>query len=467
MKYLNTTYALVVAALLAAPLSAQLTSGNLVGTVFDPSGAIVPGAAIALKNTATGAEEKTVSTSAGDYRFENLPVGTYDLTATAAGFKDYEVKGVAVQLNVTVTENVRLSIGSAASTVEVTESAVTIDTTTAQIQSTFGARQAADLPTTATGSGVLNLALLNPAVATSGTVGVGTGPSVAGQRPRNNNFTVEGIDNNSGSVTGPLVTVPNDAVAEFGTLQNQFSPDFGHSSGGQFNTIVKSGSNQFHGTLYEYFQNRDLNAADNLAAVSGTPLHPRYDNNRFGGNVGGPILRNKLFFFVDYEYNPIGEASTPSQLFAPTATGLNQIAAIPGINQNNFNIFKKYVPVAGSACVPGVGNCPSVIVRSLALGPGYLQPTLTGTAIQVGQIPVSAPAYTNNEAGLASVDYNLSEKDSLRGRFVLNRTGTLQTTAALPVFFQTVPTNAYVATFCSIVRPFIAGKCSRFAGKLS
>ncbi len=115
-----------------------------------------------------------------------------------------------------------------------------------------------DLPTASGGSGVINLSLLAPGVATSGAIALGTGPSVGGQRPRNNNFTIEGLDNNSGSVTGPLVQVPNDAVAEFTFLQNQFGADFGHSSGGQFNQVVKSGTNEFHGSAYEYFINRDL-----------------------------------------------------------------------------------------------------------------------------------------------------------------------------------------------------------------
>ena len=448
MNHLKTRAAVLVALLLAltAPLFAQLTSGNIVGAVYDPSGAIIPGATLVATNTATGATSTTTSTSAGDYRFENLPVGTYDLTVTAPGFAKAELKGISVLLNATPTENIKLSVGQSTATIEVSSTAVAIDTTTATIQNTFSTKQVTDLPTTATGSGVLNLALLNAGVASSGAVGVGTGPSVAGQRPRNNNFTIEGIDNNSGAVTGPLVSVPNDAVAEFGTLQNQFSPEFGHSSGGQYNTIIRSGSNEFHGVAYEYFQNRDLNAADNLSFVSGTPLHPRYDNNRFGGTVGGPILRNKLFFFVDYEYNPVGEASSPSQLFAPTSAGLSQIAAIPGINQNNFNEFKKYVPVASGSCA-GSANCPSVVVSSLAAGPEYLQSNITGTAIQVGQIPVSAPSYTNNEAAVASVDYNLSEKDAIRGRFVLNRTGSIDTAATLPVFFTTTPTNNYLATF--------------------
>ncbi len=427
------------------PLFSQLTSGNLTGTVYDTTGAAVPDASVIAHNSSTGQESDTKSTSKGDYRFENLPVGSYTISVTAAGFSKTDVQNVVVQLNETVTTNVTLQIGQSATTVQVTEIGSAIDTTTAQLQTTFSTAEVANLPETATGAGVLNLALLAPGVATSGTIGAGTGPSVGGQRPRNNNFTIEGIDNNSGAVTGPLVTVPNEAVSDFSMLENQYSPDFGHSSGGQFNTIVKSGTNSFHGEAYEYFQNKNLNAADNLAAVTGTPLHPRYDDNRFGGNFGGPIKHNKLFFFGDYEYEPIGQAATPSQLFAPTAAGLAQIAATPGINQTNFNIFKKYVPVASTSCA-GAATCPPVLLGSLGAGALYQEGTPTGTALDVGQIPIAAPAYTNNEFGVASVDYNLSDKDALRGRFVLNRTGSIDVAAALPTFFTTTPANAYLVT---------------------
>ncbi|HEX4229142.1 MAG TPA: carboxypeptidase regulatory-like domain-containing protein [Bryobacteraceae bacterium] len=428
------------------PLLAQLTSGNITGTIYDQTGATVPSAEVTATNTETGVVNTTRSTSAGEYRFENLSVGTYNLLVAAPGFAHAGIQNLGVKLNQTVTTNVTLAIGKAVTSVEVTEASVAIDTTSAQIQGTYETRQIADLPVTATGSGVLNLALLSPGVTTSGAVGAGTGPSVGGQRPRNNNFTVEGIDNNSGSLTGPLVSVPNDAVAEFSALQNQFSPDFGHSSGGQYNTIVKSGTNQFHGTLYEYFQNRNLNAADNLGAVTGTPLHPRFDSNRFGGTFGGPIMRNKLFFFVDYEYNPEGFASTPSQLFAPTQAGLATIAATPGINQTNFNQFKKYVPVAPASCA-GSSICPGVPLGSLSIGPLYNYTGAAPGSIDVGQISVSAPAYINSEAAVASVDYNLSNNDSLRGRFILNRTGVIDTTANLPVFYQNSPANDYLIAF--------------------
>jgi hypothetical protein len=117
-----------------------------------------------------------------------------------------------------------------------------------------------------------------------------------------NNFTIEGVDNNLKTVTGPLVYVPNDSVAQFSLLQNQFSSEFGHSSGGQFNTIIKGGTNELHGSAYEYFQNRNLNALDQAFFRQGIYDKPRYDQNRVGGAVGGPIVKNKLFYFGNFEY---------------------------------------------------------------------------------------------------------------------------------------------------------------------
>jgi hypothetical protein len=430
---------------LGGPLLCQQTSGNVQGTVYDPSGATVPGASVVATNIATGIGKSAETTSSGTYRFENLPIGTYNITVVAGGFTNAEVNGVIVQLNQTVTTNATLALGQSATTVEVTEAPVSIDTTTAQIQTTYQAKQLADLPSASTGSGVINLALLNAGVTTAGGLGQGTGPSVGGQRPDNNSFTIEGIDNNALSTTGPIVSVPNDAVSEFSVLQNQFSPDFGHSSGGQFNQVVKSGSNAFHGTAYEYFQNRNLDAADNLNFVQGNPLHPRFDSNRFGGNLGGPIKRNKLFFFFNYEYSPNGGVSS-TQYSAPTAAGYATLAALPGIYQTNLAQYQKYLGTAPSAngtpvlVAPGPGSNES-------LGTGVFAPGGTGAlSIPVGTISSALPNFANAEIGVASIDYNISEKDSLRGRLILNRTGSVDTVGFPSVFFGINPTNAYLAT---------------------
>src|SRR5262249_9945693 len=253
----------------------------------------------------------------GEYHFVNLPVGTYSVAVTAAGLNG-RIDNIKVDLNQTETANITASVAGTSTAIESNETRVAVDFRPPTIPPTYMAKEAADLPTTSTGSGVLNLSLLDAGVASAGGVGVGSGPAVSGNRPRNNNFTVEGVDNNSISVTGPLITIPNDAVDSFTVLQNQFSAEFGHSSGGQFNQTITSCTNTFHGRLYEYFQNRDLNAIDTLAALGGATSNPRYDNNRFGGQVGGPILKNKLFFFTDWEYNPVGQVPVPPVSCAPT-----------------------------------------------------------------------------------------------------------------------------------------------------
>jgi hypothetical protein len=409
---------------------AQAISGNIVGTVVDSSGAVVTGASVEATNIATGVTATTRTNGAGAYRFDNLPVGTYSIAIKGSGFKT-AVQQVDAVLNQTGTLNVTLSPGQTSETVEVSGVAATIDTTSAQLQSTFTDRLSQDLGITSAGglgAGVLNLSLLSPGVSQSSSLGLGTGPSVGGQRPRNNNFTVEGVDNNNKTTTGSLITVPNDAVESFTLLSNQFNPEFGHSSGGQFNTVIKNGTNSFHGTLYEYFRNRNLNAVDNFYALQNLKSNPRFDSNRYGATFGGPIVKNKLFFFTNFERQPIGLTGTSGgAVNAPTATGLAAIATDPNLSQTNFGVFKKYIPVAGSpsGCLtytgaPANGTCAA------------------GT-IETGAVSISAPAFQNFENFVQSVDYNISSNDQLRGRYVYNKEDQIDTQAQLSTFYTIQP----------------------------
>ena len=352
-------FALALVALVALGAGAaygQAITGNVVGTVADSSGAAVVNADISIVNVATGVGASNKTNGTGEYRFDNLLAGSYKVTVRSSGFRSTAVS-VEVRLNTTSTANVKLEPGASTETVEVSGEAPIIDTTTTQLQNTFEGKTLQDLPianlgvaTNGQNLGVINLSLLDAGVGSTGGLGAGTGPSISGQRPRNNNFTVEGVDNNDKGVTGPLIYVPPDAVSNFTLLQNQFSPEFGHSTGGQFNITVEGGTNTFHGRVYEYFQNRNLNAVDYNLANQGIFTNPRYDNNRYGGQLGGPIFKNKLFFFANFEYNAVGLAAVPgAPVLAPTAAGYTTLNGIPGVSANNISTLQQFA-VAPSAC---------------------------------------------------------------------------------------------------------------------
>ena len=422
------------------PVLAQTIDGNLVGTVVDASGAIVPNAMVEVTNTATGIKTTGKTGPDGLYRFNNLPVGTYDVSVTASGFATSGLKNVAVELNKTATANVTMQVQGVTQEVAVVEAPSTIDTTTAQLQTTFDANQIVQLPiieNTSGGNlmlGALNTALLSSGVASSGGIGQGEGPSVGGQRPMNNNFMIEGVDNNNKAITGPLVYVPTDATKQFSLLQNQFTAEFGHSTGGQFNTIVKSGTNEIHGSAYEYFQNRNLNALDQSFKRQGVFSEPRFDQNRFGGSVGFPIKKNKWFGFGNVEYAPLGQASTNfSPVRAPTAAGYALLDAMPalnaagtaGVSKTNLDVLKKYAAAAPSADSTTPVN---------------------GVAIPIGILPIVGPNYVNQTTWVGSTDYNFSDQNQLRGRFIFNKLDSLDTSANLPAFWTTLPQRYVLAT---------------------
>jgi hypothetical protein len=482
---------------LASPghLAAQAISGDLTGTVLDKTGAAVPHALVEAVNVDTGIKNTVSTNDQGEFRLGNLPVGTYTVKVSAPSFATTTLTKIEVELNRVGALKVTLEIGSQATTVEVSGASPLINTTSAQIEGTFDKAEAADLPISSIGLGVINLALLQPGVATSGGVGAGTGPSVGGQRPRNNNFTIEGVDNNNKGVTGPLVRPPNDAVEEFSALQNQFSPEFGHSTGGQYNTVVKSGTNDYHGLAYEYFNNRNLNAEDQSviqALGTGAP-NPRFDFNRFGGQIGGPVFKRKLFFFANFEYNTLGQASvSPGGLCSPTAAGYTTLAGISGLSATNLAILQKY---ATPAPVPGNGANGTNCANAPAADPRFpkdpvtgkavpntdgsifisdpASPTLGFTAVQTGILNVQAPNFTNYKFLTTSMDYDPTSNDQVRGRYLYNSAVGIDNAAALPAFFLGSPTKfhlftlAYFHTFnASLANEFRVGY-NRYANVLS
>ncbi len=437
---------------LPSRVSAQAISGDIVGTVVDKTGAAVPSAAVEVENVATGVKTSATANDVGEFRFGNLPVGTYTIRVSKTNFTTTTVTNFAVELNKTNSITVTLQIGQQSVTVEVSGAAPLINTSTAQIDNTFDSKATTDFAVAAQGQGVLNLSLLQAGVSTSGGVGAGTGPSVGGQRPRDNNFTIEGVDNNNKTVTGPLVMVPNDAVQEFSALSNQFSPEFGHSNAGQFNTVVKTGNNDIHGKAFGYFQNRNFNAIDQavIQALGSGAQNPRLDDNRYGGQVGGPVIKNKLFYFADFEYRTRGQASVAAGgLCAPTAAGYTTIQGIPNISTTNLGILQKY---AGNA--PAGGNCGNVPAKDPAGNANTTRSIFVTnpngasgfTPVEVGTIPVQAPNFTNFKYLTTAMDYNISLKDQIRGRYIYNSAVGIDFAAALPAFFLSVPTKFHLAS---------------------
>lgn len=420
---------------------AQAIDGNIVGTVYDATGAVVPDASVTAENVATGVKSQATTGANGIYRFNNVPVGSYNITVKRTGFTDAVLQSLAVELNKTTTANVTLQLGTVTTEVQVISAPPSIDTTTVQLQNTFQSNQIVDLPVienagTTNLFGALNLSLLGAGVASNGGVGQGQGPSVGGQRPMNNNYTIEGVDNNDKTVTGPLVYLPTEATAEFSLLQNQFTAEFGHSSGGQFNIVVKGGTNQIHGSVYEYFQNRNLNATDQSFARQGFSSPPRFDNNRLGVSVGGPIKKDKLFWFGNFEYTPLGEAFTGVAAESPTPAGyalLDQLSnTVPGFSKTNYNFMKQYMPASTIDPVNcnKPGNCPVV----------------GNVTIPIATLPVTGSFFNNYYTAVASSDYNMSDKDQIRGRFIYNRQDGLDNLGQLPAFWVTQPQRFYLAT---------------------
>ncbi|MBO0861297.1 MAG: TonB-dependent receptor [Chloracidobacterium sp.] len=454
---------------------AQQTTGSVRGLIKDQTGAVVASAKVTILDKQTNTTLFTESTSAGEYEFKNLLVGEYQITVEAQGFKKATLTGVRVQLNQTTDIGVNLEVGAPNEAIEVSAGgAELVDTTTTNLSKGFSSRQVIELAQTSTGAGIYNLALIAPNVSSSGGVGVGTGGSVGGQRPRNNNFVVDGIDNNDKSITGPQVYISPDSVAEFSLLQNQYSAEFARSTGGQFITVTKSGTNEFHGSAYSNFRNRHLNALDNQDILKGirrcytvgdNTCIPRNDFARAGFNFGGPLYlprfgqggrstiggKDKLFFFVGYERMQTGAAAGANAIQTPTAAGfatLNQIAGPAGLSATNLGIFKQYVPVAPAQGVTSKGNPATICIQFN--GNCVVDPATgvqSGTLIPVGNVNVPSPNFNYNNYVISNVDFLQSERTQHRFRFTYNQNRGIDTAATFPQFFQLTPLDTRLFSY--------------------
>jgi outer membrane receptor protein involved in Fe transport len=361
-RYLKFIACLFVLALAAGHVLAQGFQGSIRGEITDPSGAVVPGARVTLTDQGTGETRTQTTTSAGTFEFPNLLTHSYQVKVEATGFKTFVQNNVKVDANRVHDVLVKMEIGQVAEVVEVSAGAEVVQTTTSQLAGTFDSQVVTQVPLpisiTAGESPLYNLAILQPGT-TSQPGGVeGEGGAIGGNRPRDNNFVIDGIDNNRVDVTGSSLPVITDAVSEFTLITNQFSAEYGHSTAGQFIVSTKSGTNEVHGNLFYFVNNRNFNAADNLtkAAIARGDLRdkPRFDRNQVGGTLGGPIIKDHFFLFGAYQYTTLGQAATPGAATeVPTAAGyatLSQLAGSPGtgISSVMLDILRNNITPAAS-----------------------------------------------------------------------------------------------------------------------
>lgn len=401
----------------AGPAFSQRTTGTLRGQVLDPAGAAIANARVTATNEETGVSVASTTTSAGTYDFPSLLPGKYKVSVEVSGFKKFVKSGVVVLADQDNVADARLDLGATTETIEVSASAVQVQTTTSSLTNDYDANEVSNLPQAggALNGSPLNLAVLAPNVVAQPGGVMGMGGSVGGTRPRENSFTVDGVDDNNLGVTGPNSTVIPDAVAEFSLQTNQFSAETGHSSGGQFNLVTKAGTNDWHGSGEWYNQNKSYNSVDQLtkSAIAGGTIagQPDFDNNRFGGTVGGPILKNKLFIFGAFEYTTLHGAGTPTPLIAPTASGLASLKSMAA-NSAVLNILANF-PVA-----PAANPRETLCVHCPGETPG--DPTTGTPNIAAGDLTIISPLFQRERDAQINGDYTLG-KHQFGARFTFNQ----------------------------------------------
>jgi len=423
----------VISLAVSLPVEAQTFRGSLVGTVLDQSGAAVPGAPVVATNDATGVTRSTTSDASGNYNIPELPIGNYTVSVRVEGFAPVSHAGIRVDVAAEARVDITLAPAGQKQSVVVTAEVPMVTTTEDTLGGTVVSTQIQDLPVN--GRDYTKLIYLNPGV-TGGPDQITDSPgsfgefSVNGARGRANNFLLDGTDMNDGYRNDPAINqagvfgtpstiLPVDAVAELAVLSN-FAPEYGRNAGAVINIVTKSGTNQIHGTAADYFRNDALDARNffNPAPTAKAAFH----NNQFGGSLGGPIVKDKAFFFGDYE----GQRERG---------GLSSSDCVPSPDM----IAQAYTQL------PGLGLTASpVITQLLALNP-WPAPN-TGSPDVCNNVLATTIFFNSVNSVIAKADYNLNQKNLLTARYFYGTSNQsfplgLGGTGDLPGYNTVTPTN--------------------------
>ena len=408
------------------------STGAIVGDVQDPTRALVAGAQIRVVNESTGEAFKGVSDSAGRFEFPRLPVGTYTLTADLSGFKQFVVKGIRVDADQTRHAAVALELGQTTEAVSVSGAVSLVETVGGTLRETVDERRISELPLN--GRNPLQLQLLVPGVVTNNGAAVNLAQnspvSVNGARGNESNYMLDGGDNND-PLTNTASIVPNpDALEEFSILTNNYSAEYGRNSGAAVNAITKSGTNDIHGSLYEFVRNDAFDARNFFSLIK-----PILKRNQFGASFGGPVFvprlyngHNRTFFFLSWESLRESDANTVSGAVVPTALE----------RAGNFSQSKnKPIDPSTSAPFPG-GIIPASRFNPASVN--FLNTLIPLPDGPNGQFIYNAPAYSNSDQGMPRIDHLLTDKQHIMLRAFIDRTGSLDN-GGLPLLKATAKFN--------------------------
>lgn len=435
------TRCLAVAICLSIPalVPAQSTGGRILGRVADPTGAVLANVRVSLTNEATGVTSDTTSNGNGDYIFPQVVVGTYRMEFGLTGFKKSVQRGVNVDLNQVVTVNSVLQIGQAQETVDVSSEAPVVDTTSTQLGAVMDSKQVSQLPLNSRDT--YQLLQLQPGVQGVGGSDLFYGSNTAGAvsvnggRGRSNNFSVNGGDGNDLFVNGPAIQPSPDSISEFRVLSNTFDAEYGRNSGAVINVVTKSGTNQWHGSVYEFFRNKVLDSKGYL-----DPAIPDNKQNQFGGTFGGAIKKDRTFFFASYEGRRVVQGIVGDPTVVPTQAerggdfsqspfgGTLTDAAVAQVLQNRPNCLSA-ITLAGGTVAPNTPwSGPGGVFPNSQIPPACFDPVALNLLNQYVPLP-NAPnsifqsipnSQQHGNQFTVKVDHHINDRQNLSIYYYFN-----------------------------------------------
>jgi len=413
--------------LLSPFLHAQYENGSVVGTIRDKSGAGIPNAVVTITNNATSVATNAATNAQGDYEVPSLHVGVYTITATSPGFTNAVANNITVSVGGRQRIDLTLNVGATETTVEVSDVALQLETETSERGQVITNYQSEAFPlVTRNYSDLLGLipgSRQAPTAATTSSINSLTRAgsyNVNGQRSMFNNFLLDGLDNNAYGESNQgfdnqIIAVPPDSVAQFQVVTDNESAEYGRSSGATINVASQSGTNRFHGTLYEFIRNTDLNAAGFFKPLTvsntGTTVpfkKPTFNRNQYGVNVGGPILKDKLFFFLDYE--GFRQVLKPlSVLTLPTQNELNGILVVPVKNALNPAVV---YPAGTRIPTSAINPLSAQIISYFKQISGLPASGLASTGLASNDYAVQVPFTDNADKGDLRFDWQINPSNS-------------------------------------------------------